>query len=114
MARHTCNAGSDDCGDGPCRRRRDGDVYGEGVDRTDELYAPTCRVPFFITASAPLNDISCSLLRAVYETVKKKEAERRRDAAANATPDEPRFADVLKEQWEARKREMAAAEKKTG
>ena len=41
----------------------------------------------------------------VYETVKKKEAERRRDAASSA---EPRFADVLKEQWEARKKEMAA------
>ena len=114
MARHTCNAGSNNCGDGPCRRRRDGDVYGEGVDRTDELYAPPA-VSFIIMTSAPLNDIAFfSLLRAVYETVKKKEAERRRDAAANATPDEPRFADVLKEQWEARKREMAAAEKKTG
>ena len=114
VARHTCNAGSNNCGDGPCRRRCDGDVYGEGVDRTDELYAPPA-VSFIIMTSAPLNDIAFfSLLRAVYETVKKKEAERRRDAAANATPDEPRFADVLKEQWEARKREMAAAEKKTG
>jgi len=44
----------------------------------------------------------------VYETVKKKEAERRRDTAQDAAPAEPRFADVLKEQWEARKREMAA------
>ena len=48
-----------------------------------------------------------SPLRPVYETVKKKEAERRRDESASQ---EPRFADVLKEQWEARKREMAMAE----
>ena len=34
---------------------------------------------------------------AVYETVKKKEAEKRRDAAAIS---EPRFADVLKQQWD--------------
>ena len=46
-------------------------------------------------------------LPAVYETVKKKEAEKRRDAAG-ATQEE-RFVDVLKQQWEERKREMDAA-----
>jgi hypothetical protein len=44
---------------------------------------------------------------AVYETVKTKEAEKRRDKAA-ADPEKP-FVDVLKEQWEARKAELAAA-----
>ena len=77
------------------------------------------RVPFSYFcaergASAHAALRACLVVCAVYETVKKKEAERRRDAAAAAPSDEPRFADVLKEQWEARKREMAAAEKKAG
>ena len=50
-----------------------------------------------------------SLHCAVYETVKKKEAERRRDAVVSESA-EPRFADILKKEWEARKAEMAAAE----
>ena len=44
-------------------------------------------------------------LRTVYETVKKKEAERRRDEQSIT---EPRFADVLKQTWEAKKRELEA------
>ena len=49
------------------------------------------------------------LSRSVYETVKKKEVEKRRDAAATASAtNEPRFADVLKEQWEKRKAELEA------
>ena len=42
-----------------------------------------------------------------YETVKKKEAERIRDVKLQGGSDEPRFADVLKQQWEERKKEMA-------
>ena len=44
---------------------------------------------------------------AVYETVKKKEVEKRKEALTTGNL-EPRFADVLKQQWEAKKKELEA------
>ena len=44
---------------------------------------------------------------AVYETVKKKEVEKRKEALTTGNS-EPRFADVLKQQWEAKKKELEA------
>ena len=48
-----------------------------------------------------------------YETVKKKEAEKR---LANATPDaaadEPNFGDILKQQWEEKMRQLEEENKK--
>ena len=47
-----------------------------------------------------------------YETVKKKEAERRLAASSNGEPEAEtqKFATILKEQWEEKKRELAAQE----
>ena len=45
----------------------------------------------------------------VYETVKRKEAERRADVDSNKDDSFDSFAATLKKQWEERKREMAAA-----
>jgi len=44
-----------------------------------------------------------------YETVKRKEAERRADVDSNKDDSFDSFAATLKKQWEERKREMAAA-----
>ena len=53
---------------------------------------------------------------AVYDTVKKKEAGRIKEAkeAAALAGDaaEPSFADVLKQQWEERKKEMEASKER--
>ena len=107
VAWHSSDSRNAPCHDRPWRWCSHGDIYGQGLDWKNELYARACCAPE--SFQRLLTMLISHLSRSVYETVKKKEVEKRRDAAATASAtNEPRFADVLKEQWEKRKAELEA------
>ena len=61
-----------------------------------------------VCARSPLAHTPRAALRAVYAVVLKKEAEKRAKRSTAPEPPEDSFAAQLKQQWEERKKELAA------